>query len=141
MRGCRRQFIVTLVAAVAASGCARSASDENRPAQSLPAPKDPDLGSVMERFYEQVEGLHWRFAYAMLAPAYRTRLSQDDLVRLYDGYASADVNLRQQSDSIVVARIVTADPTTGQPRTVEETATLVWEGTDWQIAAIRRRAL
>ncbi len=140
MRGCRRDFIAVLAAAIAACGCARASTGDDRPAHPVPAPTDPDLGTVMERFYQQVEGRHWRFAYAMLAPAYRARLSEDDLARQYDGYASADVSLRQPSDRVVIAQLAATDPT-GRRLRVEETVTLAWDGADWQIAAIRRRAL
>jgi hypothetical protein len=69
----------------------------------VPAPANPDLGTVMERFYQQVEGAHWRFAYAMLSPRYRAALNQERFVALYDGYTDLDVSLRQYGDRVVVA--------------------------------------
>jgi hypothetical protein len=145
MRGCRLGFISALAIALIvpapfllASGCAQPPRDEAAaPAHALPAPKDPDLGSVMERFYQQVEGNHWRFAYAMLAPAYRARLSEADLVAHYGKYASLDVTLRQQSDTTVVAHLAGTDRSDGRPLRDEETVKLGWDGADWKIVDLR----
>ncbi len=142
MRGCRRNFISALAAVVLASGCAepRDVARALRSPPALPAPKNPDLGTVMERFYQQLEGGHWGFAYAMLAPAYRARLSESQLTQRYSIYASFDVTLRQRSDTLVTARIEAVDRD-ARPQHAEETVRLNWDGADWKIAGIRRRAL
>jgi hypothetical protein len=95
----------------------------------------------MERYYQQLEGGHWRFAYAMLAPAYRARLTETELAQQYGGYASFDVTLRQQSDAVVIARIDAVGRGDARALHVEETETLVWDGADWKIAGVRRRAV
>ena len=145
MRGCRLGFISALAVALIApapfllaSGCAQPPRDEAAaPAHALPVPKDPDLGTVMERFYQDVEGQHWRFAYAMLAPAYRTRHAEDVLVSRYGRYASFDVTLRQRSDTVVVSEIEGTDRDGGRPLRDEEVVTLAWDGADWRIADLR----
>ena len=91
----------------------------------------------MERFYQQVEGGHWRFAYAMFAPAYRARHSEADLVARYSRYASLDVTLRQRSDTVVVSHLEGIDRDDGSPLRDEETVTLAWDGADWKIADLR----
>ncbi|HWT04227.1 MAG TPA: hypothetical protein VN224_00590 [Xanthomonadales bacterium] len=105
-----------------------------------PAPANPDLGTVMERFYQQVEGAHWPFAYAMLSPRYRASLTQDRFVALYDRYTDLDVSLRQFGDHIVVATLG-AKERGSPPRAhrFEETTTLAWDGEDWKIDRIARR--
>jgi len=145
MRGCRLGFISALAVALlaqalllVASGCAQPPRDEAAaPAHALPVPKDPDLGSVMERFYQQVEGQHWQFAYAMLAPAYRARHGESDLVARYGRYASFAVTLRQRSDTVVVSDIDGIDRDRGSPQRDEELVTLAWDGADWKIADLR----
>lgn len=105
-----------------------------------PAPANPDLGTVMERFYQQVEGAHWPFAYAMLSPRYRATLDQRRFVALYDRYADLDVSLRQYGDRVVVATLVAKDR--GKPpraHRFEETTTLAWDGEDWKIDRMARR--
>lgn len=107
----------------------------------MPAPKNPDLGTVMERYYQLVEGKHWDFAYAMLAPAYRGHVSEDAFARRYGGFSSADVDVRQESDRVVVVRLGALDRASGKRLAVEETVTLSWNGADWKIASIRRRSV
>lgn len=105
-----------------------------------PAPADPDLATVMERFYQQVEGAHWPFAYAMLSRRYRVALDQDRFVALYEGYTDLDVSLRQFGDRVVVATLGAKDRGAA-PRAhrFEETTTLAWDGEDWRIDRIVRR--
>jgi hypothetical protein len=106
----------------------------------VPAPVNPDLGTVMERFYQQVEGAHWPFAYAMLSPPYRAALDQNRFVALYDRYTDLDVKLRQAGDRTVVATVAAKDRALPQQAHVfEETTTLAWDGEDWTIARIARR--
>jgi hypothetical protein len=106
----------------------------------VPAPANPDLGTVMERFYQQVEGAHWPFAYAMLSPRYRAALDQNRFVALYDRYTDMDVKLRQFGDRTVVAMVAAKERAMPQHAHVfEETTTLAWDGEDWTIARIARR--
>lgn len=136
---------VLALAVVGACGCAphrerASVSTENvAPHRNAPAPADPDLGTVMERFYQQVEGAHWRFAYAMLSPRYRSSLSQDRFVALYEPYTDLDVSLRQFGDRVVAT--LGAKERAGPPRAhrFEETTTLAWDGEDWKIDRVARR--
>ena len=104
------------------------------------APANPDLGTVMERFYQQVEGAHWPFAYAMLSPRYRAALDQNGFVALYDRYTDLDVSLRQYGDRIVVAMVAAKERATpSRAHQFEETTTLAWDGEDWKIDRIARR--
>jgi hypothetical protein len=139
--------VVALV--VTASGCGTTRVqrtevtriDNARAAhRGAPAPANPDLGTVMERFYQQVEGAHWPFAYAMLSPRYRAALGQDALVARYAAFADLDVSLRQSGDRVVVATVGAKER--GAParaRRFEETITLAWDGEDWKIDRIVRR--
>jgi hypothetical protein len=143
-----RVVAVALATVVAAAGCTphRPRADVSgtygspAPHRRAPAPANPDLGTVMERFYQQIEGAHWPFAYAMLSPRYRATLGQDRLVARYDTFADLDVSLRQYGDRVVVAAIGARQR--GMPtrvRRFEETATLAWDGEDWTIDRIVRR--
>ena len=148
MRAHRVVMAAAAIGLVAAGGCASqrapatlSATTESPAAQRrAPAPANPDLGTVMERFYQQVEGAHWPFAYAMLSRRYRASLDQDRFVAQYDRFADLDVALRQRGDRVVVATIGAKDRggAAGAHR-FEETATLAWDGEDWRIDRIVRR--
>jgi hypothetical protein len=105
----------------------------------LPAPANADLATLMERFYQQVEGAHWPFAYAMLAPRYRAAVSQDRFVALYDRYTDLDVSLRQYGDRVVVAFLGATERDSRKAHRFEETTTLAWDGEDWKIVRIVRR--
>ena len=147
MQAQRVVLVAVLALAVAgACGCASPrerasvAAETVAPHRHAPAPANPDLGTVMERFYQQVEGAHWRFAYAMLSPRYRAALDQDRFVARYDRYTDLDVSLRQYGDRVVVATLG-AKERAGPPRAhrFEETTTLAWDGEDWTIERIVRR--
>ena len=145
MRADRTLPLMLLCLAVLAPGCARRAADAPPPSVAAarahePAPADPDLAAVMERFYQQVEGGHWRFAYAMLSARYRAGITEAGLRSRYDELADLDVNLRQTTDRVVVARLDAHDRLDrARVRTVAETTTLAWDGGQWVIEAIRRR--
>ena len=150
MRADRVAVVAGLAFIVLAAGCTQarttlSASTETvAPAarHHAPAPANPDLGTVMERFYQQIEGAHWPFAYAMLSPRYRAALDQDHFVARYNGFADLDVSLRQYGDRVVLATIGAkerSDP--ARALRFEETAALVWDGEDWKIDRIVRRAV
>src|ERR1700682_3611523 len=74
MRREHRTGLAALAIVVALAGCGAADRGGDAPAAPPPrppravalAPADPDLASVMERFYQHVEGAHWAFAYGML---------------------------------------------------------------------------
>lgn len=148
MRTKRVVVVAVLAFAVAAVGCAphRARTDVSGGYESpaahrrAPAPANPDLATVMERYYQQIEGAHWPFAYAMLSPRYRASLSQDRFVALYDRYGDLDVSLRQRDDRVVVAALgATERGGTARRHRFVETTTLAWDGEDWKIDRIARR--
>jgi hypothetical protein len=107
---------------------------------NVPAPANPDLATVMERFYQHVEGAHWRFAYAMLSPGYRKTLDQNRFVARYDRFADLDVSLRQYGDRVVVATVGAKERgSAAAAHRFEETTMLGWDGEDWKIDRIVRR--
>lgn len=130
---------LTLAALLGLSGCGGRGTAAR--AQHVPAPADPDLGTVMERFYGDVEGRHWNIAYGMLAPDLRRSLSRDDFVAQYARFTDADATLRQRDARTVVAVLVTHDRADPRERRFEETWTLAWDGETWTLAALRRREL
>jgi hypothetical protein len=108
---------------------------------AAPAPADPDLASVMERFYQHVEGAHWAFAYGMLSPRYRAIVTRQALTERYASLVNPDITLRQNGRSIT-ARLDAADRN-DRSRTlhVQETIRLVWDGERWTIDDIARRTV
>ena len=149
MRVNRSFSLTTLAVLLVAAGCGpahHAARDAATPAAQTqrrspaPAPSDPDLGTVTERFYQYVEGAHWPFAYAMLSQRYRATLSQNDLKRRYEDFANADVALRQTPGTVVTARLNGVDRNDRSRRlSVEEKIKLVWDGEQWTIDDITRR--
>jgi hypothetical protein len=94
----------------------------------------------MERYYQQVEGQHWKFAYAMLSPRYRGTLSESAFADRYSDVLNPDVQLQQKTDSVVVATLGGRDRVdSGRRRAFEEKVTLAWDGEQWVIDDIRRR--
>jgi hypothetical protein len=133
---------------LAASGCtnARQAASTSSTAPQAqpraPAPKNPDLSGVMERFYQQVEGGHWAFAYAMLSARCRAGLTQQQLVDRYSDLVDPNVRARQLSDRTVVAWLDGTDrKDPGRALHVRETVTLAWDGEQWTIDALERRSV
>jgi hypothetical protein len=150
MRADRVAVVAGLAFILVAAGCtpARttlSASTETvAPAarHHAPAPANPDLGTVMERFYQQVEGAHWSFAYAMLSPRYQAALAPDPFIARYASFADLDVSLQQYGDRVVVATIGAKERgTPPRARRFAEKTTLAWDGEDWKIDRIERREL
>ncbi|HYW53995.1 MAG TPA: hypothetical protein VE826_08495 [Dongiaceae bacterium] len=150
MRARRILAVAALAVVVAAGGCAphrvrteiSGGYDAPAARRHAPAPAEPDLATVMERFYQQVEGAHWPFAYAMLSPRYRSSLSQDRFVALYDRYGDLDVSLRQHGDRVVVAMLGAKERGgAAHAHRFEETTTLAWDGEDWKIERIARRGV
>ena len=150
MRVNRLFSLTTLAVLLAAAGCgparhsatdgAATATPQTQRRAQAPAPSDPDLGTVMERFYQYVEGAHWQFAYAMLSPRFRATLTQGDLERRYENFADADVALRHSPGTVVTARLSGVDRNDRSRRLlVEEKIKLVWDGEQWTIDDIVRR--
>ncbi|HEY0394382.1 MAG TPA: hypothetical protein VGD01_07780 [Candidatus Elarobacter sp.] len=136
--------------AVSLSGCVstahRTATGAATPAAgaraTAPAPANPDLAAVMERFYQQVEGGHWTVADGMLSPRFRAASGPNGVRALYAPLADLDVSLRQTTDRTVVASLTALDRADrARKRRFEETVTLRWDGEDWTVDAIARRAL
>jgi hypothetical protein len=77
----------------------------------------------------------------MLTPHYRASLSEAQFELRYARLSSADVHARQVSPSTVVTRIdpSDADRRAGM-RAFEETVRMVWDGEDWKIDRLTRRA-
>jgi hypothetical protein len=150
MRANRLLTIAAVATVLVAGGCgpARHAAADGaatavpQAQHRAPAPRDPDLGTVTERFYQYVEGAHWRFAYAMLSPRYRATLTEQDLMQRYRNVGSGSVALRHTPGTVVTAVLDAADPTNAARHVrVEEKITLVWDGEQWTIDDIARRDL
>ncbi len=147
MRTDRAVVVAALAFVLAAAGCAPPKPTVTvshghvgtvAPHRAGP-PANPDLASVMERFYQQIEGAHWPFAYAMLSPRYRASISQDAFVARYAGFADLDVSIRQSGDRVVVAALGAKERgTPARARRFEEKTTLTWDGEDWKIDRIAR---
>jgi hypothetical protein len=145
-----RVAVVALALVVVSAGCTPARTTLSASTETVApaarhhalAPANPDLGTVMERFYQQIEGAHWPFAYAMLSPRYRAALDQDRFVARYASFADLDVSRRQDGDRVVVATIGAKERgTPPRARRFAETTTLAWDGEDWKIDRIERREL
>ena len=139
-------LLVFVAGGAVACGPDRRTGTENAataaPRAHRPAPGDPDLSAVTERYYELVEGAHWPYAYAMLSPRYRATLSEAEFERRYAVLAGLDVHARQATASTVVTRIDAKDAADRtRARRYEETLTFVWDGEDWKIDRIARREI
>jgi hypothetical protein len=155
MRAHRRFSLAVLAVLLAAASCgpARHAGSAGAAADGAatvapaarrhaPPPADPDLGTVVERFYQYVEGAHWRFAYAMLSPRYRGTLTEQDLMQHYGSIGSGDVAVRQTPGTVVTAVLDASDPKDPSRHVrVEEKLKLVWDGEQWMIDDIARRGV
>jgi hypothetical protein len=138
-----RVRVLSLAAAcavLALAGCvsATTSSSSATPAPK-PAPTDPDLGSVLETYYQQVEDEHWRFAYAMLSSRYKAQLSQDAFTDRYRDIAGLNVTVRQLSDREADATLEGTDADDPGTHIAEvEHVRLAWDGQGWRIDAITR---
>lgn len=133
MRGLRVLSLWLTLVTLCAGGCAPR-HDAAQPARlAAPAPPNPDLTPVIERFYQQVEADHWTPAYGMLSPRLRAALPRAEFVQRYRGFENADIHARQTGDRAVHVRL------TAPGRTADETVTFVWDGEVWLIDAIARR--
>lgn len=128
-----------LAGLLAATGCM---TGQQRAAISAaahrPAPANPDLSGVMERYYQGVENERWTLAYGMLSDRAQREIGRAALEARYAPYTDFDINARQTSDRTVVATIAAvrrSDRT--QHVTIVETATLAWAGDHWVIDRLR----
>ncbi len=132
------RFATLLLAAGLLAGCGTHAA-RSPAARHAPPPADPDLGTVVERFYGDVEGRHWAIAYAMLSPRLHATLSQPAFQARYATLTDADVALRQTGARTVVAKLVAHDRP--HERRLEERWTLIWDGEAWMLDGLSRRDL
>ncbi len=121
----------------AAHAASRPRTTTAAPRAHRPAPSDPDLSGVIERYYELVEGAHWPFAYAMLSPRLRASLTEAEFEKRYAALIAPDVKARQVGPTTVVTRIDAKDAS-GRARRYDETVAFVWDGEDWKIDRITR---
>jgi hypothetical protein len=137
-------FGVVLSGCVASTHATASAGATTAPTahRTAPAPSNPDLAAVMERFYQQVEGGHWNIADGMLSPRFRAAFGPNGVRALYAPLTDLDVSLRQTTDRTVVASLTALDRADrARKLRFEETVTLRWDGEDWTVDAIARRTL
>jgi hypothetical protein len=138
-----RVGILAVVAAFGvalSAGCASGSAGSSASASPQPAPTNPDLGAVLENFYQQIEDEHWSFAYAMLSARYRARVSQSAFVDRYRDIAGLNATIVQDTSSRVV-QVTLAGTKVGDPsKHVDEVerVRLAWDGQEWTIDDIRR---
>lgn len=135
MRGGRGVSVLAVAAlaigVVAMPGCGAQRAEQH---QSRPAPTNPDLGDVLERYYEDVEGRHWEIAYAMLSPRLRASMSEAAFEARYAPYANADVTVGQPDGRRVAVHLSDA----AHHLSTTERVTLAWDGEDWTIDRLDR---
>ncbi len=131
--GCRLSTIA-LCLGVAFAGCTSQHGTASSTHHAMPAPTDPDLGAVLERYYQQIEGRHWDVAYAMLSPRLRAALPEPAFEARYAPFTDADVNVGESNGMRVQ---VDLDDTANHIRATEN-LTLKWNGEDWTIDRIDR---
>ena len=98
------------------------------------APTNPDLGDVLQRFYEDIEGRHWEIAYAMLSSRLRSTTSEAAFEARYAPFTNADVTVGQPNGLHVAVRLSDA---ARHVATTEHVA-LAWDGEDWKIDRLDR---
>jgi hypothetical protein len=131
MRGLVCVIALSLCATLSC-GCAQR--HDAQTAQVQPAPSNPDLGAVLERYYGQIQGRHWSFAYAMLSPRLRATLPESAFEARYADLTNADVTVGQSAGLRLPVRL---DDTAHHTATTE-TVTLAWNGEDWTIDRLDR---
>jgi hypothetical protein len=135
MRALRVLFV--FVAAVALSSCTGAARSD-APRQRLPPPSHPDLSSIVERYYQQIEGAHWNIAYAMLSERYRAAHDRSAFETSYQGTSNADISARQLGDRRELVRLTIPASGNAPARTIRETLTFAWDGEEWTVDDITR---
>jgi hypothetical protein len=126
-------------AVLLATGCVSGTASSSATPAPKPAPSNPDLGSVLEIFYQQIEGEHWPFAYAMLSARYKARLSQSAFTDRYRDIAGLNVSVQQTSDRGADVALDGHDADhPSVPVAAVEHVRLAWDGQGWTIDAITR---
>ena len=120
---------MAIVAAILLAGCTPVRPVSHVPA-NRPEPKNPDLGAVMERYYQGVTSERWAFVHAMLAPKLADRYDTDALKARYGRYRDADVQVQEAHGKTM--RTTLRTPTLQ----AAESATLTWAGDHWEIAQL-----
>ncbi|MGD0053689.1 MAG: hypothetical protein ABSD03_17930 [Vulcanimicrobiaceae bacterium] len=134
-----RLLLAAAFAVVLSAGCASGSGGSSASASPQPAPTNPDLGAVLENFYQQIEDEHWSFAYAMLSARYRARLSQGAFVDRYRDIADLNVTVLQDTGRVV--QVTLDGHRAGDPAkhvASVEWVRLAWDGQEWTIDDIRR---
>ncbi len=153
MRGLRVLSTVAIAGVLACGACSpahrrdAAAAASSEPPRSLsaasprPAPADPDLGAVLERYYQDIEGAHWSFAYAMLSPRVRATMSTNDLMDRYELFASPQITVRPtRGTSLDVWLDGNARDDPRRALHLVEHVTMVWDGEQWVIDALAPRS-
>jgi len=142
MRGYRLTSLLLVVALIAGSGCTQrdAAVDAKHaaPARRASPPPNPDFTAVIERYYQQVESAHWRFAYAILSARYRRKITEAQLESLYSRFHELSVAARQTSDRTLTTALDGRDRMGRRVPPYEEKITMDWDGEEWTIDAIAR---
>jgi len=134
-----RLLLAAAFAVVLSAGCASGSGGSSASASPQPAPTNPDLGAVLENFYQQIEDEHWSFAYAMLSARYRARLGQGAFVDRYRDIADLNVTVLQDTGRVV--QVTLDGHRAGDPAKHVggvEWVRLAWDGQEWTIDDIRR---
>jgi hypothetical protein len=124
---------------VALAGCARSGPHAMAKVVSVPAPRNPDLTPVAERFYEQIVGGHLGIAYGMLSPAGRAKLDRSAFDARYANLDDAQIDARQAGDRAIIAVIAVPARGSRSARSLRERVAFTWSGDEWTIDTIDRR--
>ncbi|MGD1067389.1 MAG: hypothetical protein ABR975_11280 [Vulcanimicrobiaceae bacterium] len=142
MRARVKSIAAACVLALLLPACAGGSHAATATASPRPAPTDPDLGSMMENYYQQIEGEHWAFAYAMLSPRYKKQLSQDAFIDCYRSIVAPDVRVQQRTDRTLDVELQGRDASVPTKHIDEvEHVRVVWDGQEWLIDDIQRSAI
>ena len=93
---------------------------------------------MIERYYQQIEGGHWRFAYAMLSDRYRRKITEVQLHDLYAPFHELSVAARQTSNRSISTVLDGHDGSGRRTLPYRENVALTWDGEAWTIDAITR---
>jgi hypothetical protein len=146
MRVERSFSVAVLCCALTVAGCTGSHRDGAAAASPAPpavaahspGPRDGDAAAALERYYQLISSRRWTFAYAMLTPRYRASVDERTFRSAYESLIDPDVRVTKMQDGTLRTTIDGIERN-GRRHSVEETMTVVWDGTQWQIDEIRRR--
>lgn len=100
-----------------------------------PEPREPDLGAVMERYYEAATSGHWLLVHGMLSQRLGARLDGDALRRRYGPFRDARVRIADAGPKTI--RTILRTPVLQ----TTETATLRWDSDRWEIDSLAPASL